>query len=70
MLDLGLDEYLEGDGVTVVEWADRAPGLLGEEYMSIEFHHVDDKTRRIESVRPRGSLWRKRSPPLERPRAA
>lgn len=23
--DLGLDEYLHGDGVTVVEWADRAP---------------------------------------------
>ena len=23
--DLGLDEYLNGDGVTVVEWADRAP---------------------------------------------
>ena len=47
VLDLGLDEYLEGDGVTVVEWADRAPGLLGEEYMSIDFERVDDETRRL-----------------------
>ena len=47
VLDLGLEEYLEGDGVTVVEWADRAPGLLGEEYMSIDFERVDDETRRL-----------------------
>lgn len=47
VLDLGLDEYLEGDGVTVVEWADRAPGLLGEEYMSIALERVDDETRRM-----------------------
>ena len=25
---LGLDEYLEGDGVCVIEWADRFPELL------------------------------------------
>ncbi len=47
VLDLGLDEYLEGDGVTVVEWADRAPGLLGDEHVSIEFERVDDETRRL-----------------------
>ncbi len=47
VLDLGLEEYLEGDGVTVIEWADRAPGLLGEEYMNIELQHVDDETRRM-----------------------
>ena len=27
LLDLGFDEYLEAAGVTVVEWADRVPGL-------------------------------------------
>ena len=47
VLDLGLDEYLEGDGVTVVEWADRAIGLLGEEYVNISLEHVDDETRRV-----------------------
>ena len=27
-LNLGLDEYLEGDGLTVIEWADKFPALL------------------------------------------
>lgn len=27
-LDLGLDEYVYGDGVTVIEWAERIEGLL------------------------------------------
>ena len=47
VLDLGLEEYLEGDGVTVVEWADRVPGLLDEQHMSIELQHVADETRRM-----------------------
>ena len=47
VLDLGLEEYLESDGVTVVEWADRVPGLLDEQHMSIELQHVDDETRRM-----------------------
>ncbi len=47
VLDLGLEEYLESDGVTVVEWADRVPGLLDEQHMSIELKYVDDETRRM-----------------------
>lgn len=27
-LDIGLDEYLYGDGVTVIEWADRLDGAI------------------------------------------
>ena len=27
-LDVGLDEYLDGEGVTAIEWADRVDGLL------------------------------------------
>lgn len=27
-LNLGLDEYLEGDGLTVIEWADKFPEVL------------------------------------------
>lgn len=27
-LNLGLDEYLDGDGLTVIEWADKFPMLL------------------------------------------
>ena len=34
--DLGLDEYINGQGVCVVEWADRAPELFPDSCMWIE----------------------------------
>lgn len=44
---LGLDEYLRGEGVCVVEWADKARGLFPEEHMSIRLEILDETTRRI-----------------------
>jgi tRNA threonylcarbamoyladenosine biosynthesis protein TsaE len=32
---IGLDEYLGGDGVAVVEWATRAPGLVPPEHLAV-----------------------------------
>jgi len=45
LLDLGFDEYLRGNGVTVVEWGDRFPGLalVG---LRIQIDHGDDEMRR------------------------
>ena len=45
--DLGIDEYLYGDGLSVVEWADKAPGLLPEDSLMIQIEHVDDTSRRL-----------------------
>jgi tRNA threonylcarbamoyladenosine biosynthesis protein TsaE len=33
--EIGLDEYLGGDGVAVVEWAARAPGLVPREHLTV-----------------------------------
>ncbi len=44
---LGLDEYLYGDGVCVVEWADKAPGAFPPEHLSIRLEALDENTRRI-----------------------
>lgn len=33
--DIGLSEYLKGEGVTVIEWAEKAEGLLSEERLSV-----------------------------------
>ena len=44
---LGLDEYLYGDGVCVVEWADKAPGAFPPEHLSIRLEVLDEDTRRI-----------------------
>ncbi len=45
-LDLGAAEYFEGDGVCLVEWADRVPGALPAEVLRIELTIVDETTRR------------------------
>ncbi|MEW6522337.1 MAG: tRNA (adenosine(37)-N6)-threonylcarbamoyltransferase complex ATPase subunit type 1 TsaE [Bacillota bacterium] len=33
---LGLEEYLETDGVTLVEWGEKAQALLPEDFLSVE----------------------------------
>ena len=45
--DLGLDDYFYGRGVTVVEWADRAGGLMPEEHLGISLKYADDGARRL-----------------------
>ena len=45
--DLGLDEYLNGDGVTVVEWADRAPHAFPPHGLWIELAAANEETRDI-----------------------
>lgn len=39
---LGLEEYLYGDGVVIIEWADRAPSLLPKERIEITLDYADD----------------------------
>jgi len=38
--DLGIDEYLYGDGVCAVEWAERAVGLLPAEHLRISLSYA------------------------------
>ncbi len=45
VLTLGLDEYFYGEGVCVVEWADRAPEALPVERLWIEFRYIDETKR-------------------------
>ena len=43
--DLGLDEYIEGGGVCVVEWADKAIPLFPPEHLRIELEHTGPESR-------------------------
>ncbi|WP_394219611.1 tRNA (adenosine(37)-N6)-threonylcarbamoyltransferase complex ATPase subunit type 1 TsaE [Halobacillus trueperi] len=43
--DLGFDEYFEGDGVTVVEWAQFIEEFLPDERLDITIRYLDDSTR-------------------------
>ena len=44
--DLGLDEYLETDGITVIEWAERAAELIPPDAIHIRFTRGDDEQLR------------------------
>lgn len=43
--DLGFDEFFEGDGVTVVEWAQFIEEFLPDERLDITIRYLEDATR-------------------------
>jgi tRNA threonylcarbamoyladenosine biosynthesis protein TsaE len=45
---LGLEDLLDGDGVTVIEWADKVEPLLPEHSVRIRIRGVGDETRDFE----------------------
>lgn len=45
--DLGFDEYFEGEGVTVVEWAHLIKEQLPEDLLVIHIFRLDDHQRRF-----------------------
>lgn len=44
--DLGAHEYLEGDGVCLIEWADRVESLLPPERLTVALEATGETTRR------------------------
>ena len=38
--ELGVEEYMEGDGLCVVEWAERVPSLAEREHLAV---HIDNQ---------------------------
>lgn len=47
LIDLGLLELFDGDGVTVVEWAERAAALLPDRAVRVHIDGVGDEPRTI-----------------------
>jgi tRNA threonylcarbamoyladenosine biosynthesis protein TsaE len=46
--ELGLEEYFQGGGITVIEWADKIPSLLPKEILWIEILYTGEYTRSLE----------------------
>ena len=47
-LTFGLDEYLYGDGVCLIEWADRLrASQLPDEYLRVSFRYLDQNKRAL-----------------------
>jgi len=49
LLDIGSDEMIFGNGVTIIEWADNVPDSLPEEYLKITLTHVSEERRNIKA---------------------
>lgn len=52
----GLEDYLYGFGISLIEWADRAKNLLPAEYLTVELYHLEETKRRV-VLRPQGQRF-------------
>ncbi len=48
IVNLGLEEYLHGEGVAVIEWADKIEALLPEDHVKITLQYIDRTVRTLE----------------------
>ena len=57
--DLGAAEYFEGDGICLVEWADRVESCLPPERLEITITIAGEQARNVQIVArgPRYELW-------------
>lgn len=56
ILNLGLDDYLYGQGICVIEWADRGLETLPEENLLIRMSHISNIRRSLQ-LEPRGKRY-------------
>jgi len=47
VINLGYEEYFDGDGVTAVEWAEKFPALFGETALWVTMEWESETRRRI-----------------------
>ena len=47
LFEMGMDEYLGGDGVAVVEWPSQCPEAIPETYLSVTLTPVGENEREI-----------------------
>ena len=47
LTDMGLDEFVGGDGVALIEWHERAPYLIPETALEVKLEPQEDGSRRI-----------------------
>lgn len=55
LFEMGMDEYLGGDGVAVVEWPSQCPEAIPETYLSVKLVPVGETEREI-TLTPMGAF--------------
>lgn len=62
-LDLGVEDYLEGDGLTVIEWGERLPERYFTDGVDITLEYIDTGDERrltLHARGPHGAAWLQR----------
>lgn len=54
--DLGLDDYLYGQGVCVIEWADKGLDVLPDDHLLIKIDYLSDNERNF-VIEPKGERY-------------
>jgi tRNA threonylcarbamoyladenosine biosynthesis protein TsaE len=54
--DLGLDDYLYGRGVCIIEWAEKGLYILPDDHLLIKINYVSDTERSFE-IEPKGERY-------------
>jgi len=57
IMELGVDEYLYGNGICVIEWAEKGLSELPEEHLLIQISYLPDDGRSFR-LQPRGKRYR------------
>jgi tRNA threonylcarbamoyladenosine biosynthesis protein TsaE len=47
LLDLGAEEYLFGEGICLIEWADKVEALLPKEHLQVEMQALGETSRHL-----------------------
>lgn len=56
--DLGLEEYLHGDGVCVIEWAERGISVMPQDNLLVALSYVtNSEMERVVRLTPRGQRY-------------
>ncbi|WP_026039125.1 tRNA (adenosine(37)-N6)-threonylcarbamoyltransferase complex ATPase subunit type 1 TsaE [Sporolactobacillus vineae] len=45
--DIGLEDYFDQGGITVIEWAENIPSWLPADYLNVVITRLDEKARKI-----------------------
>lgn len=48
VFETGIEEYIYGKGISIIEWADKAPAILDDCTLVISFSHAGETRRTIE----------------------
>ena len=57
LFDIGFYEYTEGQGLSIIEWPDKFPGELPDEYLWIDVKNGDHTNERFLQVRACGVTY-------------